>query len=521
MEKIIKTLQEVNNMKDLMTVNTVTPGGFPKLKIIYNNKEFMIWKENTLRILQSLKEDKIITDTIDLLENGFKGGWNDESDLKNLQAKINIIIKDIDDFMTNKEDVEIDTPKKLKKGTVVKTTFDEYTLIKQVGQGGNGRVFSATNLDGDSVAIKFVMKNISREKTKRFKNEINFCERHKHKNIVELLDRGYKKLDNEEYIFYVMPLYKETLRDKINAKIKHEDAEKIFIGLLEGLEYVHDFEVIHRDIKPENIMFNENSLEPIICDFGIAHFVEDEMLTCVETNVDSRMANHKYAAPEQNNKKKEVTKQTDIYAAGLILIEMFTDDIPGGTNYKKIESVAPEYKYLDDVFEKLYEHEAHKRLYPVKNIIDEINKLKGNCTNVQENLVISEVISTEDFTARVTNLDYTEGYISFNLESKPPYNWLQSFRIGLSCYSDKLMSDICRNDIIYGTSTISIPISADEYDDNIKKIVENIIDLINKTNKRYSEVIKRLRIDKQQEKEEIKKRDSHIMDILNSIDLEN
>ena len=184
MEKIIKTLQEVNNMKDLMTVNTVTPGGFPKLKIIYNNKEFMIWKENTLRILQSLKEDKIITDTIDLLENGFKGGWNDESDLKNLQAKINIIIKDIDDFMTNKEDVEIDTQKKLKKGTVVKTTFDEYTLIKQVGQGGNGRVFSATNLDGDSVAIKFVMKNISREKTKRFKNEINFCERHKHKNIV-------------------------------------------------------------------------------------------------------------------------------------------------------------------------------------------------------------------------------------------------------------------------------------------------------------------------------------------------
>ena len=222
-------------MKDLMTVNTVTSGGFPKLKIIHNNQEFMTWKENTLRILQSLKEDKIITDTIDLLENGFKGGWNDESDLKNLQAKINIIIKDIDDFMTNKEDVEIDTPKKLKKGTVVKTTFDEYTLIKQVGQGGNGRVFSATNLDGYSVAIKFVMKNISREKTKRFKNEINFCERHKHKNIVELLDRGYKKLDNEEYIFYVMPLYKETLRDKINAKIKHEDAEKIFIGLLEGL----------------------------------------------------------------------------------------------------------------------------------------------------------------------------------------------------------------------------------------------------------------------------------------------
>lgn len=102
-------------MKDLMTVNTVTSGGFPELKIIYNNQDFMIWKEKTLHILQSLKKDKIITDTIDLLENGFKGGWNDESDLKKLQAKINIIIKDIDDFLTNKGDVEIDTPKKTKK----------------------------------------------------------------------------------------------------------------------------------------------------------------------------------------------------------------------------------------------------------------------------------------------------------------------------------------------------------------------------------------------------------------------
>ena len=85
------------------------------------------------------------------------------------------------------------------KGAKIQTAFDEYTLIKQVGSGGNGHVFSAESSTGDSVAIKFVEKNIPTNKLKRFKNEIFFCERHSHKNIVEILDRGYVVLDNTEY----------------------------------------------------------------------------------------------------------------------------------------------------------------------------------------------------------------------------------------------------------------------------------------------------------------------------------
>lgn len=93
----------------------------------------------------------------------------------------------------------------MKHGETIKTAFDEYVLIKQVGSGGNGRVFSATNMNKENVAIKFVERNISASKLKRFKNEIHFCEYHKHKNIVEILDRGYVVLDGTEYVFYVMP----------------------------------------------------------------------------------------------------------------------------------------------------------------------------------------------------------------------------------------------------------------------------------------------------------------------------
>ena len=112
----------------------------------------------------------------------------------------------------------------MKKGLKIQTAFDEYILIKQVGSGGNGRVFSAEASNGDAVAIKFVEKNLPASKLKRFKNEIFFCERHNHKNIVEILDRGFVELDGIAYVFYVMPLYKETLRDKMRAKLSPDQA---------------------------------------------------------------------------------------------------------------------------------------------------------------------------------------------------------------------------------------------------------------------------------------------------------
>ena len=158
----------------------------------------------------------------------------------------------------------------------IKTAFDEYTLIGQVGQGGNGRVFSASNTADQQVAIKFVERNVGSDKLKRFKNEISFCEHHKHKNIVSILDRGYVYLDGKDYVFYVMPLYADTLKNKIKVGVPHEKVLDIFVGLLEGLKFAHEHGSIHRDIKPENIMFANGSWIPVICDFGLAHFAEED-----------------------------------------------------------------------------------------------------------------------------------------------------------------------------------------------------------------------------------------------------
>ncbi len=498
-----------------------TGGNFmPNVKTINRDPDFQIWKTELKRELQMMKQDSLVVDTLQILDNGFKNGFTDEKDFIALKGKLSVLSAHLDDYfeVQIEHDVEV---KKMKKGTVVKTAFDEYILIEQVGSGGNGRVFSATNGHGESVAIKFVERNLSAGKLKRFKNEIHFCENHKYKNIVEILDRGYVILDSTEYVFYVMPLYAETLRDKMKAKINPENAVTIFIGLIEGLSYAHKTGTIHRDIKPENIMFKACSLEPIICDFGIAHFAEDELLTIIETKKGDRMANFQYAAPEQRVKGEVATAQTDIYAAGLILNEMFTGEIPQAVDHKTIASVAPGYAYLDDVFAQLFKQNAEDRLYPEDKILTEMEVRAEQYHRDQEKLklqkVVDEATSPGDFNATVTKKKFINGSIVFTLDRELPYEWFQILSGGhLGSYS-ALMSYGPEKLEKNGKYAISMPVYSSESPNSIKTIVENVLDWIPKANAKYSAHIKQVAQQEQREREAARKAEIAKLDRESSI----
>ena len=238
----------------------------------------------------------------------------------------------------------------LKKGAKIYTISETYTLEEQIGQGGNGCVFSAVSSDGTEFAIKFVDRAKSKETLKRLKNEISFCKKHKHKNIIQVLEYGCIE---DKYIFYIMPMYEDTLRKRIDKGINPEDAIEIFINILQGLKYTHSHECFHRDIKPENILLRAGSNEAIIADFGIAHIPKEDAVTTVETKPSSRMANFQYAAPEQRMKGEKIDGRADVYALGLILNEMFTHKLPIGNQYKTISDMCEEYGYMDNIlFEK-------------------------------------------------------------------------------------------------------------------------------------------------------------------------
>lgn len=507
-QELINSLNKVNEIEKLFS--SEDSGFMPNIKTIKNNPEFLSWKNELKYYLQKIKQESLIIETLDLLNNGFKNGFTDENDFNDLKAKLTFISFHLDDFIDDSIVKEkLKTLTKMKKGTVIKTAFDEYTLQKQIGLGGNGRVFLAYDINNTKVAIKFVERNISSNKLKRFKNEIHFCETHNHKNVVKVLDRGYAFLDETEYVFYVMPLYDKTLRNKINDGLSSEQAVKIFIGLLKGLSYAHEKGTIHRDIKPENIMFEKNSFEPIICDFGIAHFSQEELLTVVETHNGDRLANFQYAAPEQRIRGGKITEQTDIYALALILNEMFTGEIPQASDYKTIGSVDPEYKYLDEIFIELFKQNSVDRLYPEEKIFTEMKILAEKYMREEEKLrlqnVIDETIIPEEFNATIVNKRFRNNRLIFTLDCEISTDWFKIISSGSFGQHSVLLGYEPRHLNKEGKCEISIRLHKNETESNLRSIVNNVSEWIQATNIVYSSYLKKNILDDQRRKEESRK----------------
>src|SRR5712692_7886506 len=206
--------------------------------------------------------------------------------------------------------------------------FSKYKVIKVLGEGGAGRVFHVVNADGDEFALKCLLpERVTDERRKRFKNEVAFCQNSIHPHVVRVLDIGAVEVRGATCPFYVMPLYKETLRDLIAAGISHKDVLTIFRQLLDGVEAAHLKKVWHRDLKPENVLYDRKENRLVIADFGIARFEDFEHATVVETKAGTKLANLRYSAPEQRIKGATVDQRADIYALGLMLNEMFTGNV--------------------------------------------------------------------------------------------------------------------------------------------------------------------------------------------------
>lgn len=511
-QNLLNLLNRTEEIKKLL----VPRGGdfMPGVKTISRSVDFQIWKSELKQQLLKLKPDPFITEILELLDSGFRNGLTDEKDFTNLQGKLGALSMHIDDYFNVPTEAKT-VSDRIKKGTVVKTAFDEYKLIKQVGSGGNGRVFSAKTKSEEVVAIKFVEQNIDSKKLKRFKNEIHFCEHHNHNNIVKIQDRGYAFLDGKDYVFYVMPLYGETLKDKIKAGIPHEKILDIFIGLLEGLKYAHEHESIHRDIKPENIMFAEGSWKPIICDFGIAHFAEEDLLTVVKTKATDRMANFQYSAPEQRQRGGNVCYQTDIYALALILNEMFTKEIPQAAGYKKIKDINEEYAFLDEIFEQIFVQKAEERLYPVDKILLDMKVYAELYYRRKEAEIIERAINSYilkyEFCAKITEFERLDDCLIILFDRLLPSEWINILITGSFEYKLKHMDeedyeeadDYAPTDIrMESKNKLYMPLTGFETEYTIKKVKFNISKWIDKVNIEYLSKVNRRNEREQKEKEQ-------------------
>jgi hypothetical protein len=153
-----------------------------------------------------------------------------------------------------------------------------YLLREQLGEGGMGVVYLASDPDGSLVAVKVIRQGVPAEATARHRlaREVATMRRVHSPFIAEVVDA-----DVEADQPYIVTRYVagRTLDDVVAAvgPLTGTALASLARGLAEGLAAVHAAGVVHRDLKPGNVMLVDG--QPVVIDFGIAQALDSTRLT--------------------------------------------------------------------------------------------------------------------------------------------------------------------------------------------------------------------------------------------------
>ncbi|CAN1351559.1 Putative proline-rich receptor-like protein kinase PERK11 [Linum perenne] len=215
---------------------------------------------------------------------------------------------------------------------------NNFSQGKVLGRGALSCVYRGRLgfLRANSVAVKKLEKE-DKESSKAFCRELMIASSLHHENTVPLL--GFC-IDSEEGLFLVYKYVSggsldRHLHDKKRGGIKGSSCSsalswpvryKVAIGVAEAIAYLHngtDRCIVHRDIKPSNILLTSKKI-PKLCDFGLATWTSSP---CVPFLCKTVKGTFGYLAPEYFQHGK-VSDKTDVYAFGVVLLELITGRKP-------------------------------------------------------------------------------------------------------------------------------------------------------------------------------------------------
>lgn len=213
-----------------------------------------------------------------------------------------------------------------------------WKLGRTLGRGSTGRVRLAKNINnGKLAAVKIVPKsNFKKLENPKYKNanpnsndsslpygierEIVIMKLISHPNIMGLYDVWENKNDLYLILEYIEggELFDYLIK---RGKLQEFEAINYFKQIINGINYLHQFNICHRDLKPENLLLDHHK-NIKIADFGMAALEIKEKL--LETSCGSPH----YASPEIVAGKNYHGAPSDIWSCGIILFALLTGHLP-------------------------------------------------------------------------------------------------------------------------------------------------------------------------------------------------
>src|SRR5215210_9578568 len=200
-----------------------------------------------------------------------------------------------------------------------------YEVEREIGKGGNARIFLAREPGGSVVALKILHPELLVSvAADRFLREIKIASQLDNPHIAKILDSG----ERDWLVYYVMSYVEgATLRERLDTtrQLPLGETLRIASDVLEALDHAHGHGVIHRDVKPANIVLA--AAGAVLLDFGIARAViasgSDRL-----TRSGIAVGTSTYMSPEQITALVDIDHRSDLYSMGAMLFECLAGQPP-------------------------------------------------------------------------------------------------------------------------------------------------------------------------------------------------
>lgn len=214
------------------------------------------------------------------------------------------------------------------EATALKINLNGEITKDQTGRprGSSGVVYGGTRgSPGTRVAVKVLhpglSSNANEATIKQILEEFQRWSRLQHQNVLPLLGIT---TDYEQTVSLVTNwVDKGNSHDYVQDQTV--DPRPLLVGIARGLQYLHNQPTIHGDVKGFNVLISDQG-HPLLTDYGLSSLVNVSFSQTVSYSNSNTL---RWMAPEtMKSENQEMTVKGDVWAFGMIALELFTRQVP-------------------------------------------------------------------------------------------------------------------------------------------------------------------------------------------------
>ena len=200
-----------------------------------------------------------------------------------------------------------------------------YTILGEIGKGGQGTVYKALHPDLDvMLALKVGTLRLGPDGRDAMASEAKLLSALDHANIARLRDLEFD--ENGHPILVLEYLGGRSMEQLLRAgSVSIHRAVTWLQQISDAVDYAHRKGVTHLDLKPSNVIITEDDSAKVI-DFGLARL---DGFYQSDPKRDGIRGTPAYMSPEQaRGEASKISSQSDIFSLGAILFRILTGAPP-------------------------------------------------------------------------------------------------------------------------------------------------------------------------------------------------